>query len=118
MKINDPTLFTLKKVDVVKDGHKYYLDFVYEAENDYSIREIQLKKVRLPIDTFNAPSLRADLHIHGNAEYFLKFGSIDLPVEGGVIEKVIKEKTHEMTLEEIEKKLGYKIKIVSEGQKK
>jgi hypothetical protein len=33
-------------------------------------------------------------------------------------ETVIEEKTHEMTLDEIEEKLGYKVKIVSKKEEK
>ena len=44
-------------------------------------------------------------------------GRIDDSHWAYVVEKVLEEKSTEMTLEEIEKKLGYKVKIVSEKEK-
>lgn len=99
------------------DVYGHYLSAKYRIEDNSSIRELNIPKIRLKIN-------------HGFVEIKHEDGSCftprinmgfgDLPLDHyrdqvGVYftEKVLEEKVHEMTVDEIEKKLGYKVKIVS-----
>lgn len=107
------------KVDLIdvsfgKDGLGYYLSPKYRLETDRSVREIYIPKARLPINYgrlvigFN--------HKANNPSCDFGLGELLLYADDAghtFYETVIEEKTKEMTLEEIEKKLGHKVKIVS-----
>ena len=109
---------TLKDLKLHKDDCGYYLDATWTEENDRAIVEMRVPKIRLRLR--NAPSIEHEI-------YFDKDLYMPTTIEFGlgplVIEKdeddvcytvnVIKEKIHEMTMDELEKKLGYKIKIVN-----
>ena len=95
---------------------EYYLSAVYHDENDAGIWEIIIPHIVLPlysdhISVSHNPCLWKENTVD------LGFG--DLPMlldENGHMyyQKLIKEKIHDLTLSEIEKKLGYKVRIVSE----
>ncbi len=96
-----------------RDDQGYYLSAQYTIEDRGTIKEVCFPKIRLKIGEDR-------LHI----EYTYNSCRVDMGcgswlVEPNIIgvyytEKVIGEKIYEMTLSEIEKKLGYKVKIVSE----
>lgn len=103
-------------------GHytSYYLSAVYEVEDDKQIKELTIPHLALPI--FRVPIIRQEYDITDVSLCAdLGFGVLDVmqDVVDGVsepvyyVEKLIKEKTQEMTLEEIEKILGHKVKIIS-----
>lgn len=107
----------------------FYLDVTYEFENPYGIFELHIPRIRMDkyfrphtlpnikretdeaaLDSINGPYI--DSVSLMNFGLFLKCdGCIDFEI------KTIKEKVPEMTLEDIEKELGYKVKIVS-GKKR
>lgn len=114
----------LKGLKLDKDIGGYFLSATYLIEDLDSIRELYVPNIRLPIwvkDT--VINLRAEPMGYFFAESTIDMGFGELPL--GKIkdtscrkpvffkETVIKEKTKEMTLEEIEKKLGHKVKIVN-----
>lgn len=118
MEMSKPATWVLEKMTLETTGYgKYCLNLKYNVDTDSQLKEVNLLKVELPIKLFEAPHIICDTSLCAKPSYFLRVGDIDLPITGGITELVIEEKTHEMTLEEIEKKLGYKIKIVSEGKK-
>lgn len=102
------------------DESGYYLSARFEVEDKHSLREAVIPKIRLTIQPdkvilAHTDSDREDRRTHID----LGFGY--MPLEYGEVEgqrrlyseKVLKENVTEMTLDEIEKKLGHKIKIVN-----
>lgn len=107
-----------------KDG-QYYLRAVYDQEDSYRKTELIIPKIMLPIS--NYPVLKHESHEWDfRPESFANIGFGDMRLDKGVIYsdapeacyaiKTIEEKTHTMTLSEIEKKLGYKINLVAEKE--
>lgn len=122
-KITEPTL---KSAKLYNEDNKYYLKLIYTFSNSEGVFEIEIPKVRLPIETLveiNNTSegiSYGDFHFYKRTDlrYNLKFERFTLPFfedsNGNrfnieCIEKLKKE----MTIEEIENELGYKIKIIS-----
>lgn len=107
----------VKLVDVKlnNDIYGYSLALTYNIESAESISEFHIPRVSLPFTErgitierggYSPDMVRADLG----------FGM--MPLRAGkdghyFTSKVLKTKTQEMTLEEIEKKLGHKVKLVS-----
>lgn len=107
------------KVDLIdltldRDGMGYYLSPRYRVETERSVREIYIPKARLKL---NYHKVTVDLNTFtNNYACDLIPGGLELYAdsEGHVYyDTVIEEKTYELTLEEIEKRLGYKVKIVT-----
>ncbi len=110
----------LHKEKLDTNAEVYYLSAVYRHETDSGVYEFTVPRIVLPIS--DDPILKRSTP--GRTRYTWAYDSIDLgfgdlflhPDEDGHIfyEKFIKEKIHDMTLDEIEKKLGYKVRVVSE----
>lgn len=120
--------FELKDAELIKEDGKYYLTTKYTLETDYDIRDVTVTKVPLPLNAY--PDVREETPeilwadnspIAPPSTWYidLGYGHIMLPgvPESFYTEKVIKEKVQELTLAEIEKKLGHKVKVVSEKKK-
>lgn len=116
--------YEVKKCELVEENGQFYLSITCLCENERQIREITIPRVTLPLNRHtpmevtwensyarNWPYENVSLHLE---EHKFKLKSV-----GGkyLTETVILEKTQELTLEEIEKRLGYKVKIVSGGKK-
>ena len=109
------------KVDLIdlelgKDGMGYYLSPKYRVETTRDVKEIYIPKARLRI---NLHQVRIEIDPTCN-DYVANLGIGKMRLyadkDGHVYyETIIEEKTVEMTMEDIEKKLGHKIKIVSKG---
>lgn len=104
----------LTNLELYEMAGSYYLRAEYEVEDEYKVQKHTLPRLYLPIgDHF---IINQHPHWHG---YDIKvdFGELQLDVleQDGYTYKVetIKEYPKKMTLEEIEKKLGYKVEIVS-----
>lgn len=133
--INEIILDNLRKKCFLKDAQIYiqdgsrYLKLVYEYEDGYGIHELTIPQVEFPFG--NRLNLK---HIY-EANPALRRLSIRLCTEGDVAnvclydtktddgfvyytDKIIKHKPKKMTLEEIERELGYKIEIVSSKKEK
>lgn len=96
----------------------YYLSAKYRVEDANSIRELDFPKIRLPINR-NEVTVRTNIHGWPSPEVDIGFGFRDLYrpnscADAYFTETVVNEKTREMTIAEIEERLGYKIKIVEE----
>lgn len=86
----------LKEVTVYKENGSYYMKLIYEYETTSGFYRRTYPKVIFPVTLLSLPrTLNNDL-----AAWVF-------------VDELIKPKVHEMTLEEIEKKLGYSVKIVS-----
>ena len=112
----------------IQDGSRY-LKLVYEYEDSYGIHELTIPQVEFPFDNRlgltcicgNNPALRrvsihlctegdvANVYLHNSKSY-----------DGLVYytDKIIKRKPKKMTIEEIERELGYKVEIVSSRKEK
>lgn len=101
------------KMNLYSDVYGFYLSAEYTYDDEYSTRKLSIPKIRL-INCFQEPCFR----LEGDATY-VDAGFGECRVEPDSTGKcytmtTLKEKPQEMTLSEIEKKLGYKVKIVSE----
>lgn len=126
----------LKSIEVHLDPEemgcfKHYVSLVYTSEDtDGNQHEYHIPKIILPFHDLSVPTIReVDEHI-GSPSYYIpvnnlevKGGDITVVTEDGETEEVhekiwvdvIKKRAvKKMTLKEIEKKLGYKIELVSE----
>ena len=120
----------LKDLELLWDpDHKeYYLKAKYETEDEHRVTEHIIPHIVLPVtDSFEAVADTLSAWVKGNFTCNIGFGELQLreayvyiPSDSNPVSKacyvsrVIEEKTKEMTIEEIEKKLGYKIKIVGD----
>ena len=115
--------FTNENFEIYKEDGRHYLRADFNYENDFGIFKchvnklefnLRLKEMLLETDEFNR---KATVTLHRlNDDYRdeeISFHtSSDLAGELFTVQ-LVKEKIQEMTVEEIEKKLGHKIKIVS-----
>lgn len=130
------TKFTFKDVYAFQEDGTWYISMIVERETDKEVVGINIPKVKLVgvnddlgIFTEYAGDKKQGVRLRfGGSHCSYNHNTYDCE-EGDLVfdtgikapkiiksyysETVIKEKTHEMTLEEIEKKLGYKVKIIS-----
>lgn len=118
----------LKDLELLWDpDHKeYFLRAKYETEDEHRVTEHIIPHIVLPVtDSFEVVADTFSTWVKGDFTCNIGFGELQLreayvyiPSDSNPVSKacyasrVIEEKTQEMTIEEIEKKLGYKIKIV------
>lgn len=127
----------LTNIELVEDDGQYYLSVEYLIEDANRIKKLTIPRVEIPFNSKVIPEITEEYDEeyweigrfgerlcrwpethwaiktgYGNTMKIAKLDGISYTVE------TIKEKEHEMTIEEIEKKLGYKIKIVSGDKKK
>ena len=118
----------LKERNIFEKDNHLYLKLVYEYEDDYGIHELIIPKLDLEIRTDYLPIINHDLNYYINRSsysFILLRDDVTVRKNGVTLEceraayvvNTIKENPHEMTLSEIEKKLGYKVKLVSEDSK-
>lgn len=107
----------LKKFETVKDNNGYYINAKYEVTDEYgNIYERIYDHVPLNVCSSHTPIIRRELDMYRvNETLTINFGFGELVCnrETKIEEHLIYEATREMTLEEIEKKLGHRVKIVS-----
>ena len=113
-----------------------YIKLEYEYENDDGTHRILFTKVEFPISCLNIPTIstiddqcyissRSAMDFRpctlslfkGNAKIIKDDGSAVKHDNVVFLDVITKKKIHEMTLEEIEKKLGYSVKIVTKENK-
>ena len=132
---NEIIMDNLEKNCFLKDAQIYiqddtrYLKLVYEYEDSYGVHELTIPQVEFPFG--NRLNL---IYIHENNPALQRL-SIHLCTEGDVAnvylhnsksydglvyytDNIIKRKPKKMTLEEIERELGYKVEIVSSRKEK
>lgn len=123
---------TLKELMLykLKDSTYHALRAVYEVENEFEKKEIIIPKIILPFyksgPQFEDRWYGREEGIKPFAKHYvdLGFGMMEMGCGTGhdgqnnicYSEKILEEKTHTMTLSEIEKKLGYRINLVSEKE--
>lgn len=115
---------SLEVYEEVHHGIKSYLaNVVIEAENDYRKVEITIPRIDLLVDTSRIPTINQAFVL--DSPYIGRFDGYSIDIFGTTLplrrdktgnvyyEKVIEEYPKKMTLDEIEKKLGHKIELVS-----
>lgn len=110
----------IKTLKTYKDDDQYYMTLVFEWDNGNQVQEYTIPKILLDTSCISVVNRFERDSNYPSEEYFIKFGgywSEGLPVfpkDGAIFtKKVVKQHVKEMTLEEIEKELGRKIKIIS-----
>lgn len=114
----------------------WHLELTYAYEDKKGEHRVIFPDVQCPFPTQAVPFLNTTLHdvgidlrpcgfsIPGLEQIPLNKGSCRLAQERGITEPayafniITNYFTHDMTIEEIEKELGYKVKIVSKEEKK
>lgn len=107
-------LYTEKNGDV----NNYYMRGVWEYSNDIGRYELTIPKIDLGINSDSRPWFETEISYLRDNTKALNFitGNVYLQQDEKGVKYYIKELERfekEMTIEEIEKKLGHKVKIVS-----
>lgn len=90
---------------------QYYLRAECEIVDEYKKSKIIIDKIALPV---YYPSISQALSMGAFPYATVNFGFGELHVLEPIREKILEEYPQKMTLKEIEKKLGYKVEVVSE----
>lgn len=123
MVINDKS--NLESVQAWKDekSNDWFLKLEYRCEDESEIYKVIYPKVLIGLP--NRPHLMQYLGWYPECEIQILPSSSEngfsvLPDKAGnfLYRETIFKKTHDMTLEEIEKKLGYSVRIISKEDKK
>lgn len=107
----------LKDLQLKHDSCGFYLTATYMIEDANSVRKLEIPKIRLKVNP-GCVRLSVDTEPFCDRIADIGFGWCELYHTGTrehiyFTETVIEEKVHEMTMDEIEKKLGHKVKIVN-----
>lgn len=107
----------VKDAKLKKSMQGYSLDVIYTIETPSEIQELHIPRLMLPIGHENV-IINTDFDYYGGPLCTVDVGFGNLRVlesdDGKFFTlKTIETKTKEMTLEEIEKKLGHKVKIIN-----
>ena len=118
----------LDSITPFKENERWYLQLVYKYENNMGKHTVVIPKASLPFAQWTLPN------IDGRGPYYtnhymicsdtitLHSSTCDLAIERGVTDQscyfdiITKYNTREMTLDEIEKELGYKVKIINKEE--
>lgn len=110
MVIDANTMYDMENLRLIKEDGEYFLDISILIDSRFEIGRYKCM-AKLPI-TPSRFSITEDIR-RGK---MIDIGFGDLPCVGSVTYQTIEKKEQTMTLSEIEKKLGYKIKLVSEKE--
>ena len=119
----------LKKADIFREGGMWFMHLEYEYEDNRGKHLVTLPKVDFPcsledpnIDFCNGMDtlgLEGSAFIEIYESLNLHKGNITNPLTNKTINAlytdiIVEPKIHDLTLDEIEKKLGYKVRIVTD----
>lgn len=113
---NETARLTDVKLNKFSDGG-YYLRLTYRSKDeDGNIHEEVLDGVPLPL--YNYPKMLENTEdittlFHPVTKTDVGYGKVELPSYATVVDCIVEYATKEMTIDEIEEKLGYKVKIVN-----
>lgn len=109
----------IKSLDLLCDEHdgtkKYFLKAIWEYETDYGRYELIIPNIRIPIFSTELPVIAYERYGVDKYQLVSTTGYLPIDKDEHSFRYCIKELEpyrKEMTLEEIEKQLGYKIKLV------
>lgn len=113
----------VKDLQLYKENNKYYLSALLDEEDKRGYYEVSIPKIILPISFDCFVNNETDTYFgvpHRTVTIDLGFGGLYVePFDDDnnyYTMKVLNEKVHEMTLDEIEKELGYKVKLKEENR--
>lgn len=108
------------------DENRFYMHLEYEQEKEDGLHKITIPKVNVPDCLYLIPTIITDYSRNETIllpESFLNIEYGRVTTKDGTthkkvffVDEIIEPKVHEMTVEEIEKELGYPVKIVSEKE--
>lgn len=108
MTVDMNTIFGIEKVKFREEKGEYFLEISILADSKFEIGRYKVM-ARLPITSSNISVI--DDSYEGK---MIDIGFGKLPCVGGIVYETVEKKEQIMTLSEIENKLGYKIKLISE----
>ena len=115
----------LASITPFKENGYWYLKLVYKYENKMGKHTVVIPKTSLPFPQLTLPNIDGRGPCNTNHYMIcsdmiaLHSSACDLAIERGVTEHscyfdiITEYSTREMTLDEIEKELGYKVKIIN-----
>lgn len=115
-------------VDIIpfKEDGRWYFKLIYKYEDDRGKHTVGIPKAATPFSQIRVPYVnfkRSEPYIECNDLMFLYDSTFELAAEKGVkhngcyFDIITEYAAKEMTLDEIEKELGYKVKIVNKEDK-
>lgn len=109
--------WTLKDLQLHKDPQwdSYYLSAVYEVEEDDGFYEASFQRIELPVH-FGAPDITISMAWGSEVDRTIDLGFGALNIPKPFTKRLVKPKVREMTMADIEKAIGCKVKIISEGK--
>lgn len=122
----------LYSITPFKENERWYLKLIYKYENENGKHTVIIPKAAIPFAQGSLPIIKSSSyneylfeHPYMNSDYPMSlYNSVcDLANERGVkqpsyyFDIITEYATKEMTIDEIEKELGYKVKIVNKENK-
>lgn len=101
----------LKSFNVFEEDGMYFAHIVYRYEDAKGLWELTVPKLHIPLKPYSF-KIKTDT---AEGPIDIDFGKWRMyPVDGDIYAEnvLISEKIHDMTVEEIEEKLGYRVRIV------
>ena len=123
-KYNTPDVkITNQEFELYKEDGKYYLRIDFDYENEYGLYKGYVDKIKFDMlltgveynQYGSSQNAKAEFIVPTNEGYTTRcsFDILTGSKNNLFTIELVKEKVQEMTVEEIEKKLGHKIKIIS-----
>lgn len=109
----------LHEEEITKGATAYYLSAVCKYEDESGVYEMTIPKIRLPLHDPIIKQEYSNRYYGDRITVNIGFGDMDVIHDkkgNPFYVKCVKEKIHDMTLDEIEKKLGFKVRVVSEKE--
>lgn len=119
----------LYRISPFKEDGRWYLKLIYKYEDGIGKHTVVIPKAAIPFTQWNIPTIKSSIpysellldrpYIDCSDPMMLYESTCDLAIERGFREPnyyfdiITEYATKEMTLDEIEKELGYKVKIVN-----
>ena len=116
MAFNSKKIIKVKRAMLYKESNSYYIDVTYSVETDYKVEELRIPKIYIPLERL----IRIDIDQYNGV---LTCGDeCELPIvmddsKQLFTTKLVKEDPEKLTIEEIEKRIGHSIEIVSKDKK-
>ena len=119
----------LKKADIFREGDRWFMHLEYEYEDNRGKHLVTLPKVDFPLsleypnidfcDRMGPFGLEKSAFIEISENLNLHNGNVtdhltNKTINAFYTDIIVEPKVHDLTLDEIEKKLGYKVRIVTD----
>lgn len=119
--ISEINICELMDVKINKSDSRYFLRLTYKYRDKYdNIHERVIDNIPLPLYNHLDNIIIKESQVSSSSLYLcthktidVGFGEQDVRPDFAYIDRIVEYATKEMTIEEIEEKLGYKVKIVS-----